>query len=232
MGYKDTLKNIQNEGVLIEIETMLISHSLIFDFFKGVKNQVEATMKLGKDKPVILNKVCKELEEYLPKLTDLNYLITKNTEDIGLVCKHKWDKEVDFIQNKMSILQVEKSIESIENIIKENDKAQPKKKIIATNETIHQIIKDEIKKYGNRADLNHIDVSSVTLMDELFYYLPHFKGDISNWDVSNVTNMNNMFFSSSFNGDLSKWNPVSLQKPYSLVSGGIRYDWYKKIKKL
>jgi surface protein len=77
--------------------------------------------------------------------------------------------------------------------------------IIATNDTIHQIVKDEIAKYGNTANLNHINVSQVTSMFSLFKD-SSFNGDISQWDVSNVTNMNLMFHRSGFKGDISKWD--------------------------
>ena len=80
-----------------------------------------------------------------------------------------------------------------------------KNTIIATNETLKKIIKQEIEKYGAKADLNHIDVSRVTDMSCMFYDL-HFKGDISKWDVSNVTNMKYMFFGSDFDRDISKWD--------------------------
>ena len=79
------------------------------------------------------------------------------------------------------------------------------KTIIATNETIKDIVKSEIARLGNNADLNHIDVSQVTDMSYLFEE-SGFDGDISKWDVSSVTNMERMFDSSDFNGDISNWN--------------------------
>ena len=82
---------------------------------------------------------------------------------------------------------------------------EPRKRIIATNKTIRQIVKQEIEKYGNNADLNHIDVSNVTDMHNMFLY-SEFNGDISKWDVSNVTAMYYMFFKSKFNGDISNWD--------------------------
>ena len=42
-------------------------------------------------------------------------------------------------------------------------------------------------------------------MDEMFYE-SEFNRDISKWDVSNVRNMNEMFKKSKFNGDISKWD--------------------------
>jgi len=77
--------------------------------------------------------------------------------------------------------------------------------IIATDDNIHQIVEDEIDRLGDKADLNHIDVSKVTNMSGVFENLK-FNGDISKWDVSNVKTMEAMFRKSSFNGDISKWD--------------------------
>lgn len=88
--------------------------------------------------------------------------------------------------------------------------------IVATDETIHQIVKDELDRLGHDADLNHIDVSEVTNMKSLFSCHhsdnlgPKYKDlnpDISYWDVSNVENMEFMFFDcENFNQDLSGWD--------------------------
>ena len=51
------------------------------------------------------------------------------------------------------------------------------------------------------------DTSSVTTMRYMFYEMPSFNADISNWDVSKVENFEEMFYeSTSFNQDLSKWD--------------------------
>ena len=70
---------------------------------------------------------------------------------------------------------------------------------------LKKIIKDRISKEGYNCDLNDIDVSLITDMSYLFYYLD-FRGDISEWNVSNVEDMSRMFFGTNFNQDISKWN--------------------------
>jgi len=99
------------------------------------------------------------------------------------------------------------------------------------NEELRTIINAIITQnyFDHYANLNWLDVSGVTNLDELFdiyYYaedsdtdfeydliyddesreINYFDGDISLWDVSNVTSMARTFMCCSFNGDLSKWN--------------------------
>ena len=63
-----------------------------------------------------------------------------------------------------------------------------------------------IEKYG---DTNTWDVSRITDMAQLFYRTS-FDGEIGNWDVSNVIDMGAMFSHSDFNNDISKWNVLNV----------------------
>ena len=77
---------------------------------------------------------------------------------------------------------------------------QPKNKY-----ELKKIIYTRMYEKGLDCDLNDIDISLITDMSYLFYYLD-FIGDISEWNVSNVEDMSRMFFGANFNCDISKWN--------------------------
>ena len=91
------------------------------------------------------------------------------------------------------------------------------KKIVANDDNIKRIVRDEIKRLGNEADLNHIDVSGVTNMSGLFFH-SSFNGDISKWNVSKVKYMDFMFENSQFNGDISKWNVSNVENMWCMFS--------------
>ena len=89
------------------------------------------------------------------------------------------------------------------------------KRIVVDDGNVYNIVKSEIKRLGNKADLNHIDVSGVTNMWMLFNG-SDFNGDISNWNVGNVENMSWMFRNSKFNGDISGWDVSNVEDMYSM----------------
>jgi aminoglycoside phosphotransferase family enzyme len=80
-----------------------------------------------------------------------------------------------------------------------------KETIKCTDDNIEQIVKEQIELLGDEADLNHLDVSGVTNMREMFDCID-FNGDISTWDVSSVMGMWGMFLDSSFIQDISNWD--------------------------
>ncbi len=86
-------------------------------------------------------------------------------------------------------------------------KVKPSKIKAPDNQSLRKIVSEEIRRLGDNADLNHIDVSEITDLDDLF--IPHssFNGDISKWNVSKCKTFNSVFYNcTEFNGDISDWD--------------------------
>ncbi len=112
--------------------------------------------------------------------------------------------------------------------------------IIESHFQLTQVVRAHLVEFGSNCSLNHLDVSRVKDMREIFhltafngdiskwdtssvetmaymfagtvYHISSFNGDISRWDVSNVKDMSAMFLHSKFNGDISKWNVSRVKK--------------------
>ena len=89
------------------------------------------------------------------------------------------------------------------------------KRIYTDNLILWKVIRSEIIRLGKDADLNHMDVSEITNMFNLFFSTS-FCGDVSLWDVGNVSVMEGMFAYTDFSGDISLWDTKNLKNASSM----------------
>lgn len=83
--------------------------------------------------------------------------------------------------------------------------------IVATSSVhLSTLIGEHIDRFGPHCDLNHIDVSGITNMDNVFARSA-FNGRIDRWDTGRVSSAIQMFADSEFDGDISRWNMDSLR---------------------
>merc|ERR1740136_220023 len=78
------------------------------------------------------------------------------------------------------------------------------------------------RKYGPIEGWN---VSAVTSMESLFYYLSNCNPPISKWDVSEVTTFWSMFNgAAAFNQDLSEWNVANGRDFKNMFEGAVAFN--------
>lgn len=95
-------------------------------------------------------------------------------------------------------------MKSLYNYIHTNSK--PSSIVPKDSDDLRKIVAEELKRLGNDADLNHIDVSKLNAFRRTFW-LKDFTGDISKWNMSNAVTIDSMFVGCyHFNGDLSEWD--------------------------
>ena len=99
-----------------------------------------------------------------------------------------------------------------------------------TNDELKELVDQLIEERGIKANLNDIDTSAITDMNNMFAE-SNFIGDISNWNVSNVKDMGALFYESPFNGDISKWDVSNVKDMWHMFLGSPLQqnppEWYK-----
>ena len=134
----------------------------------------------------------------------------------------KDNKSKNIVDTAMNAALEYKLNDIVNNILKLHKPTQESSKWLQAQIGIYKVNNtDELKKLiecciktlGNKCNLNWIDVSNINNMEGIFYNST-FNGNISKWDVSNVTVMDGMFMmAGKFNQDISKWNIA--KAPYS-----------------
>ena len=84
-----------------------------------------------------------------------------------------------------------------------------------TVDELQELVDKLIEERGIKANLNDIDTSEITDMNNMFAE-SNFIGDISNWNVSNVKDMMHMFYNSKFDGDISNWDVSNVETMYGM----------------
>lgn len=165
-----------------------------------------------------VNRLTKRAKDYIQNFASLLIKNKNDKYDIVSIDTLKGNRSYSLIDLSSDILYTEVSDMNkykFTDLLKEE-----KKDTIIAKGFFHlkEIINQEIKKHGNRANLNHIDVSK---MDSISFIFDEskFNGDISEWDVSNIKSMEYLFSNSTFNGDISKWNVKNVKKMNGMFFG-------------
>ena len=78
---------------------------------------------------------------------------------------------------------------------------------------------------GFNQNIGAWDVSNVTNMDSVFVGTTAFNQDIGSWNVSNVTSMNSMFqLAAAFNQNIGSWNTSNVTSMGSMFTGATAFN--------
>lgn len=241
---------LKKAGYIIEDTSM---YSALSDFYRYLKTKAPKTgydLEIEGDENTItvkfMDNIAKVTLEQFDEDEDTMLYVEAGDEFHAFYNEHTdFSSALQFIIK--NICPTNESIKAKKILKKHGLVCEARETIHATDDTIEDIIEQEIEKYGLNADLNHIDVSDVTNMFGLFensnfngdisnwnvsnvkimrdmFYNSEFNGDISNWDVLNVTDMNGMFIDSKFNGDISSWFPAMKKNGIDITKIGINYN--------
>lgn len=89
--------------------------------------------------------------------------------------------------------------------------------IVNSKAHLRECIKTAQEEQGPNCDLNHLDISKVTDLSNLFADCTG-QPDVSRWDVRQVNNMSNMFVRADYCGDLSAWQPEQLHIAVTMLT--------------
>ena len=80
----------------------------------------------------------------------------------------------------------------------------------SNRDELYRCVQREIDRLGDACDLNHIDVRRIEDFSGTFASTS-FHGNISKWNVLHGKNFARMFETSAFNGDIAQWNVSSAE---------------------
>ena len=136
----------------------------------------------------------------------------------------------DFTKEYLEWIELTKKFEQEQQIVSDISRLAELSKLLNLKykislERLYNFIRHYLNKTESlyHANLNWIDTSGIFTMENLFYE-SKFDGDISEWDVSNVENMARTFYNSWLNGDISKWNVSKVKTMYEMFTS----SWFKR----
>ena len=218
---QDIRRNIETYGIETDAtETVKkIAYAMVKEEFQSIKKEPAFEMPSGDILSFQYNEETNKVE-------------VGTVTNAGLAPLHEFDYDHDYTLDE-NIGDIYSKLSDMEEY-QPKEALQPERVSFDNKEDLKAYINDYCEKHGWDSDLNHIDVSRITDMSDLFYATTftgdiskwdtsnvtnmscmfqscHFNGDISGWDVSNVRNMNYMFLSSYFNGDISNWDTSNVR---------------------